>query len=198
MVIVLTGGPSAGKTSLVEILMKECWDQLVMVPEAATLLFGAGFPRRGEVEQIKCQQRAIYYVQRELERSALLEAKGRSLICDRGSLDSLAYWPEDRASSFDTRASSFFESVGTSLASEIARYDWVIHLETAPQLSYLPSSVRIESEEEARVLDDRIRQAWSSHPRRIIIENEKTFSTKVQRVVQTLHSILGSKTTNSS
>jgi hypothetical protein len=52
--IVVTGGPD-----------------LQILPESAGIVFGGGFPRRADVAGRKAAQRAIFYVQRELEEAAI-------------------------------------------------------------------------------------------------------------------------------
>jgi dephospho-CoA kinase len=42
--IVLTGGPCAGKTSCLRAIRAEFGEQVVTVPEVATLLLNNGFP----------------------------------------------------------------------------------------------------------------------------------------------------------
>ena len=67
LTIVITGGPSAGKTALATLLLKELPDDTCVVPEAASILFHGGFPRGKLDFQLNRQQRAIYFVQKELE-----------------------------------------------------------------------------------------------------------------------------------
>ncbi|MGZ3695296.1 MAG: AAA family ATPase, partial [Bdellovibrionota bacterium] len=43
--IVLTGGPCAGKTTMVKMIEQAFPASVVGVPEAASLLFNGGFPR---------------------------------------------------------------------------------------------------------------------------------------------------------
>ncbi len=43
--IVLTGGPGGGKTTAADLFRREIGDRVVIVPEAATILFQGGFPR---------------------------------------------------------------------------------------------------------------------------------------------------------
>ncbi len=43
--VVLTGGPGGGKTTAADLLRREIGDRVIIVPEAATLLFSGGFPR---------------------------------------------------------------------------------------------------------------------------------------------------------
>lgn len=185
MNIVLTGGPSAGKTSLAEVLSRTYMDILCIVPEAASILFKGGFPRYQGRTQLEYQQRAIYFVQRELEQAVAAQFPNLSLICDRGSLDALAYWPGS--------SESFFNSLGTSMNAEIKRYDWVVHLETAGPTDYKSSSIRTETNVEAHSLDERVKRAWSLHPNRVIIPNSSSFPTKIQLAIKILRLILDKK-----
>ena len=43
--IVVTGGPGGGKTTAADLFRREIGDRVVIVPEAATILFQGGFPR---------------------------------------------------------------------------------------------------------------------------------------------------------
>lgn len=171
MKIVLTGGPSAGKTSVVDILHRSDWARTIVVQEAASVLYRGGFPRSQEKVQVRCQQRAIYHVQKALEEIAAYEGLNRTIVCDRGSLDGLAYWPDDEE--------SFFKSVGSSMAKEIASYDWVIHLDTAPAEEYRSSEIRKEHVDEANLVNERVKQAWRLHPNRLIIPNKADFLIKL-------------------
>jgi Ni2+-binding GTPase involved in maturation of urease and hydrogenase len=76
--IVLTGGPGAGKTAVLEMIRHSLCDHIAIVPEAAGVIFGGGFPRREELEARRAAQRAIYHVQLELE--ATLVAQGTGIM----------------------------------------------------------------------------------------------------------------------
>lgn len=175
MKIVLTGGPSAGKTTIAEALAKAYWDRLAFVQESASVLYRGGFPRESSAEAIVCQQRAIYRVQIELENIAGLKKNQADLVCDRGTLDGLAFWPRAEA--------DFFRQMETSKRQELARYDWVIHLETAAKKAYQPSPIRRETYSEAKILDDRLKRVWSAHPQRLIVPNDLGFPLKIARTM---------------
>lgn len=44
--IVLTGGPGAGKTALLELIRQSFCAHVKVLPEAASIIFGGGFPGR--------------------------------------------------------------------------------------------------------------------------------------------------------
>lgn len=89
--------------------------------EPASILFGGGFPRR-DSEPARRAQRAIFRVQRELERMEIEQQRAAIVLCDRGTVDGLAYWPGLPV--------EFFREMGTTLDAELARYSAVIHLRT--------------------------------------------------------------------
>ena len=98
--VALTGGPGGGKTTAADLFRREIGDQVVIVPEAATLLYMGGFPRVGENGVRSATQRAIYQVQINLEDVQSAHYKGKVLLCDRGTVDGAAYWPEKESDLF--------------------------------------------------------------------------------------------------
>lgn len=179
-VIVLTGGPSAGKTAVLETVRRHFGDSVGVIPEAAGMLFSGGFPRRVDPLGRAAAQRAIFHVQRELEQLALDEGHTTTLLCDRGSLDALAYWPYEHA--------SFFQQLGTTAEGELARYDTVIHLRTPSfaQGYSTQNPVRIETPEQGQVLDHLIERAWDGHPHRHFIDCQEDFLLKLNLTVKLL------------
>jgi predicted ATPase len=185
--IVLTGGPSGGKTTLASAIQKEFASHVMVVPEAASIVFGGGWPRRKTVHGVQQQQKAIYLLQRELEHLLVAENPDRLIVCDRGSLDGVAYWPGPGP------ASDFLSAVGSSFEDEVARYDWIIHLDTAPASYYdLTNPLRNESFEEAWKVNEKIKQAWTTHPQRFVIDNNDSghFFEKVQRAMMVVEKII--------
>lgn len=175
--MVFTGGPSGGKTSIIELIQRHFGKNVATVPEAATILYQGGFPRKPDSEAVRRVQRAIYYVTRELE-DMTAELSGAAVsLCDRGTIDGMAYWPRD--------GQDFLSSLGTDLEKEFARYDVVVHLR--PPVSrggYQSSPTRIESHSRALELDRRIEQVWDGHPKRFIVSDEPDFLVKVSRVME--------------
>jgi len=172
--IVLTGGPGAGKTAVLELIRQSFCAHVRVLRESAGIVFGGGFPRGGGSELRKAAQRAIFYVQRELETAADAENPA-VILCDRGTADGAAYWPGEVA--------DFFSSVGTTLDEQLSRYHAVIHLRTPPVgAGYnLSNPLRIETAEEAAAIDARIARIWERHSRRFVVEAAADFLTKASR-----------------
>jgi len=184
--VVLTGGPGGGKTTAADLFRREIGDRVVVVPEAATLLFSGGFPRADDELARKAAQKAIFHVQRNLEdvQSALFP--GRVLLCDRGTVDGAAYWGGDPA--------QFFSSLGTSLDEELARYDAVIFFETAA-VGHMSieggNPVRNENLDQAIALDKRLRSLWAQHPRFSLVPHNASFFKKIIFGLALIESIVG-------
>jgi predicted ATPase len=176
--VVLTGGPGAGKTAVLELIRLFFCTHLKTLKESAGIVFGGGFPRGETVVLRQAAQKAIYHVQRELEFTADAE-NAAIVLCDRGTVDSAAYWvgPGD-----------VWSSVGTSHSGELRRYHSVIHLRTptAPDAYGRENPLRIESLEEAAAIDARIAEAWSAHPRKFVVEATPDFLTKATRTLAIL------------
>jgi hypothetical protein len=171
--VVLTGGPGAGKTAVLEVVRQHFCRHIAVLPETASILFGGGFPRRPGPLARRAAQRAIYRVQVELERLVIDERAAAVVLCDRGTVDGLAYW--------DGPPESFWSEVGTRHSVELSRYAAVIHLCTpsATQGYNLDNPVRTENAVEASMLDERILAAWADHPRRVVIESADDFTHKL-------------------
>jgi len=177
--VVFTGGPSGGKTSMIEVLLRHFGNKVVAVPEAASILYNGGFPRKPGAVNMRHIQRAIYYVVRELEDLMTDIEPEKVSLCDRGTLDGMAYWPRPRA--------GFLESVGTTLEKELARYDIVIHLKPPVKENvYRLSTTRIESHAKALELDEKTQKVWEKHPRRFVVSDEPDFLVKARKVISIL------------
>lgn len=184
--VALTGGPGGGKTTAADLFRRELGEKVVVVREAATLLYSGGFPRSATAGVKKATQRAIYHVQRNLEDAQADFYQGRILLCDRGTVDSAAYWPG--------RPESFFKEIGTSLEEELSRYDAVVFFETAAVGGHTiiegGNPARVESNRQAVELDRKLRALWSKHPHFHLIRNDGSFFKKMQTAFSILKHIV--------
>lgn len=181
--IVLTGGPGAGKTAVLELVRATACRHVRVLPEAASILFSGGFPRHDGAEGRRALQRAIFHVQRELE--ALAEDEGASiLLCDRGTLDGLAYWPG--------APDEFWTAVHSNPETELQRYSAVIHLKTPGSHGGYNhgNPARIESAHAAAVIDERIADVWSAHPHVTTIPASGDFLVKADAALEALRAEL--------
>jgi len=176
--VVLTGGPGAGKTAVLELVRHRLCRHVRILPESAGILFGGGFPRDGQLEVRRAAQRAIFYLQRELE-TAHAASDAAVLLCDRGTIDGLAYWPGP---------GDLFAAVGARREEELARYQAVIHLRTPTANGGYDRSnpLRVESPAEAAAIDRRIAEAWVGHPNILVIDCEPDFLAKARRALDVL------------
>ncbi len=177
--IVVTGGPGAGKTAILELARRDLCEHVDILQESARIVFGGGFPRRNDIDGRRAAQRAIFHVQSELERLGSSSANVSTLLCDRGTVDALAYWPGPW--------SDFFRDLGTTHEAELGRYAAVIHLRVPDgKNGYTKDTLRIESEREAQAIDDRLLEVWARHPRRFVVEPSHDFVEKAARALALL------------
>jgi predicted ATPase len=193
--VVLTGGPCSGKSSVQRALREEFGTVIVLVPEAATLLLGGGFPMPGKDLPWSPQwqaafQGAVLPLQRSLEESCLLVARGqgaRLLVCDRGLLDGAAYTPGG--------VEVFCRTFGIDLSEALSRYEAVLHLESLaiadpPRYGPAGNAQRFEALEEAVRLEAATRAAWEGHPRRLIFDGRGGVEMKIAAVIDFLRGLL--------
>jgi predicted ATPase len=186
--IVLTGGPGGGKTTTADLLRREIGERVVVVPEAATILFSGGFPRYDEADARRAVQAAIFHVQRNVEDVQSARYPDRILLCDRGTVDGGAYWPGG--------ASHYFEAMGTTLEQELLRYDAVVFLETAAVAGIAiegGNAVRSETPSQAAALDHRLRELWSLHPAFFSVPHEKSFFAKITAALSILQRLIAER-----
>jgi len=167
--IVLTGGPCAGKSSVLKALQFEFAGQVLFVPEVATMLLSSGFPVPGkDVEwSLAWQasfQKSVSTVQVQLENAYELMAQQMGiglLVTDRGLMDGAGYTPGGQA--------EFCKIYKINLQKALGRYVSVIHLESLavgkPELYGKNNNTnRFEALDEAARLDFSTREAWHGHP----------------------------------
>ena len=178
--VVLTGGPGAGKTAVLEVVRRHLCEHVAVLPEAASIVFGGGFPRQGDEVGRRAAQRAIFHVQVELERLAVETGRAALILCDRGVVDGSIYWPGE--------PEDYWREVGLTRAEALARYRTVIHLRTpAADRGYNHDNpVRTESALDAIALDERLLAAWEAHPHRVVVDSAESFLDKLSATLRLL------------
>jgi hypothetical protein len=171
-VMVLTGGPGGGKSTLIEDLRHDpAWSgRFVALPEAVQ------YARFTNISpQDKLLQRVIVNFQMALEDGldhALDAEDPRPIICHRGSLDPLAFWRQR-----GWPADEFFTFTGICREDHYRRYAGVIHLVTTAdgvprEYTRRPAAHRPEEPEEAIFLDRWLAEAWGGHPAYYRLNND--------------------------
>jgi predicted ATPase len=184
--VVLTGGPGGGKSTFIDELHHDSdeWARWICVPEAAPLLFLAGLDGTSQSFQV-----AAFRLQIVLEDSLARAGKANQmLLCDRGTLDCLAYWCHN-----GWREADFFAQTITAQA-HLDRYHAVLHLRT-PTSGACPhyrcwSQARPESLAQAVEIDQLCASVWRGHPRYILIECTDDWRAKARMVRQVLTRIM--------
>ncbi len=197
--IVLTGGPAAGKTTLISRILHEFKQEdgwrVITIPETATELiseFGIR-PFGNCVSMLEFQDFVIAdQIHKEklaLKAAEMVPEENVLIIYDRALMDDKAYITDEEFA----QVLSHFE--GRTEASVLAGYDAVIHLVTCAkgaEFAYnLANEARTESIEYAREMDDRTLRAWSGHPNLRVIDNSVDFEEKMNNAIREIYRILG-------
>ncbi len=185
MKIVVTGGPGGGKTTALDLFKRELQEEVTLVPESATSIFKSGIKRGHNSECITLIQKMIFDYQNSVEELYEKQNDADILLCDRGTLDGLAYWPTDEA--------SFFKEMKTSLKQELSRYDAVIFFETAAVKGgdiRSNNDYRNEDNDTALALDKKLYEIWSQHPEFHLVKSEGSFIAKIINGVRILEKVV--------
>ena len=186
--VVLTGGPGGGKTTAADIIAKTFDGSVVVIPEAAMMLYSGGFPRVNLPVAKIAMQKAIFHVQKNLEDLQAELHPNRVMICDRGTVDGAVYWPHGQE--------DFCRNFQTTLEQEFERYDAVVFFETAAAGNRpirAGNPLRWESLQEAIELDERLRALWSQHANFYLIKNEASFMNKLSWGVELIQDLIEGK-----
>ena len=183
--IVLTGGPGGGKTTALDLFSREFRKEIITAPEAATLLYTGGIRRSKDPDVVKAIQKTIVNLQKDLECIAEAGCHTKAIVCDRGTLDGLAYWPDSKE--------SFFEMIGSTKEKEYARYDAVLFFETGAISNgdiATNNLIRNETNQEAIILDQKLKDIWQDHPHFIVIKSSDSFLQKIEDGVNAIIDLL--------
>ena len=194
--IVITGGPSAGKTTGLSRIQNEftyLGYTVLFVPETATELISGGvapWTCGTNLDYQKCQMKL------QLEKEKIFEQAARSMkaekiliVCDRGAMDNRAYMD-------DQEFAQVLAEIGETEVQLRDSYDAVFHLVTAAkgaEAFYTTdnNTARKETPEEAAALDDRLIAAWTGHPHLRVIDNSTDFEEKMRTLTAEILFFLG-------
>ena len=194
--IVLTGGPSAGKTtglSWIQNAFSKLGYTVLFVPETATELITGGvapWTCGSNLDYQKVQMKLQLAKEKLFEQAAQsMNAEKILIVCDRGALDNRAYMDE-------REFAAVLADIGKTEAELLAGYGAVFHMVTAAKgaeefYTFENNPARYENAEEARALDDRLIAAWTGHPYLRVIENDCDFREKLTRLIAEIRSFLG-------
>ena len=185
--IVLTGGPHAGKSTVLNAILEEFSGNVTAVPETASLLLNSGFTAPGHTMKWTPEwqiafERAITVLQPAIEDAMRINAEfhgHRLIVFDRGILDAAAYL----SAGLDDLI-----KLGVDIQKTMERYDAVIHLESLatakPELyGKAGNEQRFEPLERAQEIERTTREVWKGHKKHIILDGGKGVSHKISSVL---------------
>lgn len=192
--IVITGGPSAGKTtglSWIQSHLSKLGYTVLFVPETATELITGGvapWTCDTNLDYQRCQMRLQLEKEKIFEMAAAsMKSEKTLVVCDRGAMDNRAYMTQEEFS-------QILEELGTTEVKLRDTYDAVFHLVTAAkgaeEFYSLDNPARTEGLAEAVALDDKLIAAWTGHPHLRVIDNDRDFEKKMIRLITEIRTFL--------
>ena len=199
--IVLTGGPSSGKSSSLELIHKHLTNLgyvVLIVNESATELINSGIKPIGEnkLRMIDFQDVILRY---QLFKENLFEETANNymdkdivILYDRGVMDNKAYIS-------DAEFECLLNKYNLNEFDLINRYDIVIYLETGAKKNFYDTEnnkARYDSAREAIELDNRTYNAWSNHKNLYKIKCYENFVEKQRIIIRICDEILNKDVKN--
>lgn len=195
--IVLTGGPAAGKTTLLTRIVKEFGEKgyrVLVVPETATdLISGFGIKPFGNcIDLLKFQDFVFkFQIMKEtmaVEAAMLVPEEKVLIIYDRGLIDNKAYITSEEFN-------GILKTFGLTEVQVRDRYQAVIHLVSsangAAKFYNLDNAARTETIEQACELDKKTLNAWIGHSHLKIVDNSTNFEDKIDKAMNEIYHIVG-------
>lgn len=188
--IVLSGGPSGGKSKALRMLKPEL-EQLgftvYTITECATAVLEGGFDRSRPVYEF---QKAIAALQLSREReyeNIATDGSKSVIICDRGLMDCRVYLGDEDFARIK-------KELGLSDIDLRDRYDAVFHLDstsTDTNVNYKNNENRIEARDVARDINELSLRAWCGNPHYRFIPVQPTFDEKFSILLMEVKAFLG-------
>jgi CYTH domain-containing protein/predicted ATPase len=194
--IVITGGPSAGKTtamSWVQNAFSKLGYTVLFVPETATEFITGGvapWTCGTNLDYQKVQMELQLTKERLFEKAArTMKADKILIVCDRGAIDNRAYMN-------DEEFAEVLREVGKTERDLLLGYDAVFHLVSAAKgaeefYTFANNAARYESVSQAVVMDDRLIEAWKGHPHHCVIDNSVELREKLKNLIAAIRDFLG-------
>ncbi len=194
--IVITGGPSAGKTtamSWVQNAFSRMGYTVLFVPETATEFITGGvapWTCGTNLDYQKVQMELQLTKERLFEKAArTMKAEKILIVCDRGAIDNKSYMNEEEFA-------AVLQEVGKTEEELLLGYDAVFHLVSAAKgaeefYTFANNAARYESVSQAVELDDRLIAAWKGHPHHCIIDNSVELREKLKNLIAAIRDFLG-------
>lgn len=194
--IVITGGPSAGKTTGLSWIQNEFTKRgykVLFVPETATELITGGvapWTCGTNLDYQRCQMKLQMEKEKVFEQAAASMPDEKILIvCDRGAMDNRAYMT-------DEEFQIILKEIGKTEIELRDSYHAVFHMVTAAKgaeefYTTENNAARKENISEAAALDDKLIAAWTGHPHLRVINNNTDFEQKLVKLISEIRSFLG-------
>lgn len=194
--IVITGGPSAGKTtamSWIQNAFSKLGYTVLFVPETATEFITGGvapWTCGTNLDYQKVQMALQLEKERLFEKAArTMKAEKILIVCDRGAIDNKSYMN-------DEEFAAVLADVGKTEEELLLSYDAVFHLVSAAKgaeefYTFANNAARYESVSQAVALDDRLIAAWQGHPHHCVIDNSVELREKLKNLIARIRSFLG-------
>lgn len=195
--IVFTGGPLAGKSTVMEYLEGAYGDKARFMTEVASMLLTSGYPKPGSdvmfsEEWLNYINETIIPTQMAMENGhlhAAAEGNKRAVFFDRGLLDPAAYLPEGHQTMVDR--------YGMDIKAAYNRYSMVIHMQTLACASIdkynqlcSTNPARYDTAEMAIERDKSLVEAWKGHPNWIFLPATDSLDSKLDKILKLVNPML--------
>lgn len=188
--IVLSGGPSGGKSEALKYLinkLKEYDYTVYPVFESAAEVLKNGFDRNVSAYEFQ-KAIALNQIKKEKEiENNITDNEKAVIICDRGLMDAGVYLNDED-----------FKRIKIELCmSNIDlrdRYDAVFHLDSTSNGSnaeYISGGIRVESKNEAKIINEKSLKAWCGNPHYRFIPVCGSFEEKLDVLLKEIKAFLG-------
>lgn len=197
--VVLTGGPSSGKTSVINRVVeqfKELGYHVIVVPETATELINSGIRPFGDNALPAYNfQKLVLQTQLNKENVAreaaeIMGSEKTIILYDRGTLDGYAYCtPEEW--------NELLHNMSLDKRELSATYDAILYLENASQFFTTENNAaRYEADaNEAAKKGELVLQSYLSHDNLLVIKPREKMADKQQEVIRIIQNLLGQPVT---